>query len=390
MTNPILIHQGAELYGSDKIFLYVVESIIETGEVPIVVLDSDGPLVKVIKDAGAIVIIRRLGVLRRNIFSSPIKFFAFIYNFFSSVFFLKRLHNKFKADVVYVNTLAVISPLILKFLVKDVRFIHHLHEIQDKPRLLAKCLYTLSTFLSHEVIVVSNAVREHLLKIVNPSFVRCKVHKVYNGIEAKEVTKSQFASLSKELELSSLKESGAIIIAVVGRIHTWKGQLEFLDILSKLKENKECKFKVFFFGDVYTGYEWLRRDFISKIEILGLLDVVTFCGARSDPEVLFKSCDIAVLTSIEPDPLPTVVLEAMSFGKPVIAYEMGGAVEMIDHRVTGVLVNVNNQEQFISRLKELIFDSDLRQELGRNARRKFEQEFNLDRFKSDIKGLLKL
>lgn len=64
-------------------------------------------------------------------------------------------------------------------------------------------------------------------------------------------------------------------------------------------------------------------------------------GYRRDVEVVHSIFDIFVLPSTNPDPLPTVVLEAMASGKPVVGYKHGGICEMVKDGYNGLLADVN-------------------------------------------------
>jgi glycosyltransferase involved in cell wall biosynthesis len=73
-------------------------------------------------------------------------------------------------------------------------------------------------------------------------------------------------------------------------------------------------------------------------------DVVKQLGFRNDIPSIMQSIDLFLLPSQLPDPFPTVILEAMASGKPVIATQMGGALEMIEPGITGDFMPPNNAE----------------------------------------------
>ena len=79
-------------------------------------------------------------------------------------------------------------------------------------------------------------------------------------------------------------------------------------------------------------------------------------------------CLFGVTPSIWPDPLPGVVREAMSRGKPVIGSAVGGIVDMIDDGVTGLLVPPDDHIALSGAMERLIADSALRARLGAAAR----------------------
>jgi glycosyltransferase involved in cell wall biosynthesis len=89
--------------------------------------------------------------------------------------------------------------------------------------------------------------------------------------------------------------------------------------------------------------------------------------------------DIVCLATTTPDPLPRVVLEAMGAGRPVAAYDSGGAREMVLHEGTGLLVPAGEVQTLAECLVRLARDPALRQSMGRAARRRAEADFSLDR-----------
>lgn len=81
MKKVLMFHQGADLYGSDKIFLLVASEIAKSNSVR-VILDSSGPLVKKLLDSGVDdVIIRDLAVLRRKRFQGVFSSLCYLVSF---------------------------------------------------------------------------------------------------------------------------------------------------------------------------------------------------------------------------------------------------------------------------------------------------------------------
>ena len=72
-------------------------------------------------------------------------------------------------------------------------------------------------------------------------------------------------------------------------------------------------------------------DLSDQVELRGLLDHASVID-------LMRTASVVVLPSIVPDCCPTVVLEAMAVGRPVVAAASGGIVDLVDHGVTGLLV----------------------------------------------------
>jgi len=107
---------------------------------------------------------------------------------------------------------------------------------------------------------------------------------------------------------------------------------------------------------------------------------MSFLGPVPDSKLplLFRSAQAFVLPSVHrtvydrqirvSELLGLVVLEAMSSGTPVVCSRLGGLPEIVEHGVTGFLVEPGNTGELQERLSELLGDPDLTRRIGRNAR----------------------
>jgi glycosyltransferase involved in cell wall biosynthesis len=95
---------------------------------------------------------------------------------------------------------------------------------------------------------------------------------------------------------------------------------------------------------------------------------VRFLGRLPHERVLehIANSDIFILTSVE-EGMPTVVLEALALGKPVIATAVGGIPEVVKEGVNGILVPLKSPELTAKALERLLSNSELRKKLGRGA-----------------------
>jgi glycosyltransferase involved in cell wall biosynthesis len=87
---------------------------------------------------------------------------------------------------------------------------------------------------------------------------------------------------------------------------------------------------------------------------------------------------------------PLKPLEAMAAGLPVLASDVGGLAELIEHDTTGVLFRADDPVAFLAEAERLATDPELRSRLGRNAREHVRAERAWDRVVSaylDIYGL---
>jgi glycosyltransferase involved in cell wall biosynthesis len=132
---------------------------------------------------------------------------------------------------------------------------------------------------------------------------------------------------------------------------------------------------------ILAGDGPLRRDIEALCSSLGVGDRVRFTGRIAKDEViaLMSEADAFVQHSVtlpngRKEGLPTVLMEAMSTGLPVISTLHTGIPELVDHGVNGFLVAERDVDAFVS-IMEGLADAD--PEVGRRAREKVEREFNM-------------
>jgi len=90
----------------------------------------------------------------------------------------------------------------------------------------------------------------------------------------------------------------------------------------------------------------------------------------------YQDADLCVIPSIWPEPFGIAAVEAMACGKPVIASNIGGLKKIVENGKTGYLFEPGNCSELAEKLRILILDKKLRDEMGRNGRIKVEREYN--------------
>ncbi|MEO6728374.1 MAG: glycosyltransferase family 4 protein, partial [Candidatus Dojkabacteria bacterium] len=210
-----------------------------------------------------------------------------------------------------------------------------------------------------------------------------KISRIYNGIKT-DGYNELVSNLRNELHLTL----DDVIILMVGRINHWKGQSYFLDIAHELAE-KFLNVKFVMVGDPYQGNEHLLNDLNEKIIKLNLTYQVINLGYRTDIQNILKGSDIFISPSILPDPFPTVVLEAMAAGLPVIATAHGGPKEMVEDKITGFLIPINDAKKATSCFIELIESKKLRIEMGHAGSNRLAQLFSLKSFERNLLEAIK-
>jgi starch synthase len=120
---------------------------------------------------------------------------------------------------------------------------------------------------------------------------------------------------------------------------------------------------------VFAGKGDLALPAHDAVVALGSVDQATLFG-------LYAAADVVVVPSIWPEPLSRVLLEAMRFGRPVVASAVGGSPEIVDDGVTGVLVPRGDAGALAAAVTGLLRDPERRARMGAAAARRAAQEFD--------------
>ncbi len=118
---------------------------------------------------------------------------------------------------------------------------------------------------------------------------------------------------------------------------------------------------------------------------LGVGDVVHFLGFLDDPRPYLYSCDIFVLAS-HADPGPLVIAEARRAGLAIVATNVDGIPEMLDHGRAGILIPPRAPEQLAAAISSLLEDP-AKIETYRQAARKDTDRFTISRVRKDVDAI---
>jgi glycosyltransferase involved in cell wall biosynthesis len=162
-------------------------------------------------------------------------------------------------------------------------------------------------------------------------------------------------------------------ILCVGRLSQEKGHFVLLESLALL-HRRECPFACNLVGDGP-----LRPAVENRLRDLGIWDCVTLTGALSAHEVLelYPDTDVVVLSSFS-EGIPVVLMEAMAFGRPVVATRVGGIPELVQHGHTGLLVPPGDPVELADAIQWVLENPHHSRRLGDQGWEFVRQEFSLD------------
>lgn len=374
MKNILYLHAGAEMYGADKILLELVTGLDKTKFRPIVVLPNKGPLVDKLKAAEIETYVIDYPILRRKYFNPKgiMRYGATYFNSSKKIVKLLQKEN-INIDIIHVNTTAVLEGIYLKKKLKA-KLVWHVHEILLKPKMIYKFISYLIGKYADECVVVSKAVAVHLeaSNLIDPN----KIKIVYNGVDSTVFSPSvNSAYLENEWHIPA----NALKVGMIGRVNAWKGQNDFLKATTPLLE-KYPDLYLFIIGSAFEGQEWRVEELKKKISQQKNSKRIIFSEFRKDNAAVHNFLDILVLPSTDPDPLPTVVLEAMASGKPVVGYAHGGVTEMVVDGQNGLLANVRDTVDLRHKVEALITSDEKRKSMGETSRERQLSNFSLTSF----------
>ncbi len=223
------------------------------------------------------------------------------------------------------------------------------------------------------VVCVSKATARHLLG----GSERANVGVIYNGVDPDEFAADSATEPARvELGLGDLPRP---LVGMIAPLVPWKGHTLLLDAARRASA-ASGKGGYLLVGDAsyFSGQEFVR-----ELEALAaapeLAGRVVMPGFREDVARVLASLDIVVCPSLEPDPFPRAMLEAMAAGRAVVASDGGGIPEAIEDGVSGLLFPPGDAEALARALLTLFDDPGLVRRLGQAARRRVVERFGIAR-----------
>jgi len=195
-----------------------------------------------------------------------------------------------------------------------------------------------------------------------------KVQVIHNGINLERLT-------SADEDVSRVRHSlGAgtdgKVVGITARLFPQKRHDAFLRTANIINQSMP----VVRYAIVGNGP--LKRDLEELSQKLGLDQKVTFCGEQPGVGSFISAFDVAVMTS-ETEGCSNSILEAMALGKPVVATDVGGNGELINHGDTGFLIPLGDEEALAEAIMTLLQDTERAQAMGRRAKQKVDSQFSV-------------
>jgi glycosyltransferase involved in cell wall biosynthesis len=200
--------------------------------------------------------------------------------------------------------------------------------------------------------------------------------RIYNGLNLAEFGRADFSSAPP-------------LILAVGRLIAKKGLADLIHACGLIAERGKS-----FRCDI-IGEGPLEDELRGQIERLNLQNRVALSGAKPQREIRQRlaAANVLVLPSIiDPDGgmdnLPTVIMEAMATGLPVVSTRIGGIPEMMVENETGFLVEPGDAAALADAIEKVIDDRLLAQRLGQGGCERAQEFFSIDKNVRQLCALL--
>ncbi|NIO19330.1 MAG: glycosyltransferase [Candidatus Aenigmarchaeota archaeon] len=260
-------------------------------------------------------------------------------------------------------------------LITKVRLIWHVRDIIETGW-LKWILRSLGRHFPDKIIVNSRAVG-------NIFSGNGKKETIYNGID---ISRFDLETDREEIRSMLNVDKNTKLIGTVGHLAPLKGFEELIQAMAEvIKGGFDTKLAIV--GDtIYSSSDGYKQKLLALVYSLGLKDRVVFTGFGENIPEFLASFDIFVLPS-RSEGFGRSNLEAMAMGKPVVSTNVGGIPEVVLDGITGILVPPRNSHELARATIRLLNDSELRESLGREGRRRVEDHFTLQAYAQRIQEI---
>ncbi len=332
--------------GAEVMAFHLIRTMADSNSISVsVIIFNNGRLADELKNAGIDVT-----VFEESRYSFPV----LVYKVF------RKLRSK-KINLIHSHRQKEnILALIISVLLRNTGLVSTLHGMPENPSsklTFSSIIRKLNFFILSHYFSRTVAVSNDILGIlINRGFPKRKIITIHNGIP--------LPSFDTDVK----NKSRSFTIGTAGRLVPVKDFGLFIDIANYLRNHQNIHF-------LLAGDGPLEQDLRCKVSELGLNNF-SFSGKIDDMNSFYKQIDIFMNTSIH-EGIPMTILEAMGLNLPVIAPDIGGIPEIVDHNINGFLVPIGNKELFAEYCIKLSENRELYLQMGNNARSKIERSFSI-------------
>jgi glycosyltransferase involved in cell wall biosynthesis len=353
MKNVLVIFSSSSIGGAEKSLMRMIKYQDSHGVEPeckvnytVSTISGDGPLRTIASD-----IDKQLITLDLNRYFVLVRPIMFIWK-------ILWILRKYDTDIIYACGLRVnVALRLFKFLFRNVKLVHGVRSNPGSRSRFDRLFCLAENLLKHLTDGYITNSYETKNTLVKKCGVICnKVEVIHNGIP--EIKRAVH-----------YKEERVFRVLTVANYSERKGYFDYVDQINGERENlKNVEF-------LFVGRDDLNGSLHQLVEKMELSDFVKILGFKSELDSLYRSADIFVLPSTYGEGCPTVLLEALSYSVPVLAYDIDGVSEIVEHKKDGILQCVG--ESLVKPLIAVIGNREQLRQMGESGRKKVLQHFSV-------------
>jgi glycosyltransferase involved in cell wall biosynthesis len=348
-----MVHQGSELYGSDRSFVSALCALRERHPDAVidVVLPEPGPIVDHVARYASRVIYNGHGVLRKKELKA--RPWHTCLRMITAWLAYRRMFRSYQ--ICYVNTVVCVAAIAALRGRRAGAYVH----VREIPSSLALRFFRALLKVSRASLIYNSRATAAAFALPGDM--------IHNGVDI-----AGPAALA-----GAVRTSRTLRLAIIGRINPWKGQQFVLDALSTLGRRLPVQLRIV--GDVFPGYEALLATLQETAKTC--VQTVEIEGFTTDPGMHFSWADFVVVPSVLPEPFGRVAIESFASGRPVIAAAAGGLQEIVTDGVDGFLFAPGDMDDFLRAVERALATThDAYAEMAKAAREKYLGAFTVETY----------
>jgi len=176
-------------------------------------------------------------------------------------------------------------------------------------------------------------------------------------------------------------DKNTVAVAIVGRLTAIKDHFFFLDVIEELDIQSDKKVKIFIVGDGDMKSEIEER--LIPMQKKGIQ--ISLTSWIYNIAEFNAGMDIMCLTS-KNEGTPVSLIEAQASNIPVISTEVGGVADIVEENETGFIIPRKNKREFVSKLKLLVENDELRLKMKKKGWQNVHQKYSYQRLAKDMES----
>lgn len=333
----LIVHSGAELYGSDRVVLESAAALVQEGQRVVVLLPFSGALVGELHAAGAQVLIGPSFVLRKALLRPP-NWPTLVWRGLLGLLCTLRTLGQVRPGIVLVNTTTLpMWPFFSRL--AGARVVSHIHEADSEMPLMLRKLLAAPHMSSQTIICNSEFTRDVLLEAYPRLEDRTRV--LYNGVTGPS---------QKTMARSVISDRFRVLY--VGRLSPRKGPDLLIQAVNELSASG-TPVELAIAGDAFVGLEWFEQELHAEAMNSSVENSVQFTGFVPDIWPLLAQSDVLVVPSRLDESFGNTAVEGILAGRPVVVSNTSGLCEAASGYGSAIYVEPGDSGAIADALRQI-------------------------------------